>query len=129
MALMEALTHFLHLPHGFRHRELRPQVAALLGLSLEEYTPGRMTYDLRRLRLKGIITRIKKTHRYVVTTYGLKVALFFSKVYLRVLRPGWMAITETTQSLTTRLRRAFARVEAELQHLCRDARLEPTPPS
>ncbi len=129
MALMEALTRFLHLPHGFRHRELRPQVAALLGLSLDEYTPGRMTYDLRRLRLKGIISRIKKTHRYVVTTYGLKVALFFSKVYLRILRPGWMAINETTESLTTRLRRAFARVEAELQHLCRDARLEPQPPS
>ena len=129
MALMQALTRFVHLPHGFRHRDLRPQVAALLGLSLEQYTPGRMTYDLRRLRLKGLISRVKKTHRYIVTTYGLRVALFFSKLYLRILRPGWMAITETTDHLTTRLRQAFARVEAELQHLCREARLEPEPPS
>ena len=46
-----------------------------------------MTYDLRRLRLKGLIHRIPKTHRYTATTYGLKVAFFFSKLYLRVLRP------------------------------------------
>ena len=32
-----------------------------------------MTYDLRRLRFKGLIHRIPRTHRYTATTYGLKV--------------------------------------------------------
>jgi hypothetical protein len=31
-----------------------------------------MTYDLRRLRLKGLIHRIPKTHRYTATTYGIR---------------------------------------------------------
>jgi hypothetical protein len=51
-----------------------------------------MTYDLRRLRLKGVIHRIPKTHRYTATTYGLKVAFFYSKLYLRILRPQWNAL-------------------------------------
>ena len=37
-----------------------------------------MTYDLRRLRLKGLIHRIPKTHRYTATSYGLKVAFFYA---------------------------------------------------
>ncbi|MCP4202021.1 MAG: hypothetical protein GY769_08815 [bacterium] len=125
MALLQALCGFFHIPHGFRHRDLRPRVADLLGRSLDQYTSGQMTYDLRRLRLKGIISRIPKTHRYIVTTYGLKIALFFSKVYLRILRPGWLVLAEATQSFVGPLRRAFDRVQAEIDRLCHDARLEP----
>ena len=80
---------FTHLPRGFRNRDLRPQVEALLG---RPYTTAQMTYDLRRLRLKGLIHRIPKTHRYTATSYGLKVAFFYSKLYLRILRPKWNAL-------------------------------------
>ena len=44
------------------------------------------------LRLKGLIHRIPKTHRYTATSYGLKVAFFYSKLYLRILRPEWLAL-------------------------------------
>jgi hypothetical protein len=47
-----------------------------------------MTYDLRRLWLKGLLHRIPATHRYTATTYYLKVVFFFSKLYLRILRPN-----------------------------------------
>ena len=33
MAVLQALTQFAHLPRGFRNRDLRPHVAALLGRS------------------------------------------------------------------------------------------------
>jgi hypothetical protein len=89
MALLQAVCGFAHLPHGFRNRDLRPQVAALLG---RPYTGTQMTYDLRRLRLKGLLHRIPGTHRYTATTYGLKVAFFYSKLYLRILRPNWAAL-------------------------------------
>ena len=52
-ALFAALLRFDLLPHGFRNRELREAVASLCGLSLDDYGTGRMTYDLRRLRLQG----------------------------------------------------------------------------
>ena len=89
MALLQAIAGFTHLPRGFRNRDLRPQVEALLG---RPYTAAQMTYDLRRLRLKGLIHRIPKTHRYTATSYGLKVAFFYSKLYLRILRPQWNAL-------------------------------------
>jgi len=68
MALLQAILGFTHLPRGFRNRDLRPQVEALWG---RPYSAAQMTYDLRRLRLKRLIHRIPKTHRYTTTTYGL----------------------------------------------------------
>lgn len=58
MALLRAILGFTHLPHGFRNRDIRPQVEALWG---RPYSAAHMTYDLRRLRLKGLIHRIPKS--------------------------------------------------------------------
>lgn len=124
-ALLQALCLFSNLPRRFRNADLRKHVAALLGLSLDQYTPGRMTYDLRRLRLKGLIHRVPGTHGYVVTSYGLKVALFYAKVYLRIIRPGWAAIGEPRDDLRRPLRDALDLVDAEIARICDEARIRP----
>jgi len=87
-ALLAALVVFRLLPHGFGAADFRQHLAPLLGLAPAALTPGRVTYDLRRLRLHGFIARIPKSHRYHVTPAGLRLALFFTRVYARVLRPG-----------------------------------------
>jgi hypothetical protein len=46
-----------------------------------------MTYDLRRLRITGLIRRIEHTNRYILTTDGIRVAIFFTKLHNRLLRP------------------------------------------
>ena len=120
MALCQALTAFTHLPRGFRNRDLRPQVAALLGRS---YTPAQMTYDLRRLRLKGLIHRIPETHRYTATTSGLKVAFFYSKLFQRILRPNWPALLPADDTLPRSLRDALNHLEFEIQKLHQEAAL------
>jgi hypothetical protein len=125
MALFHALCSFAHLPQGFRNRDLRPHVAGLLGLDETTYTAGKMTYDLRRLRLKGLIHRIPGTTRYTATTYGLHVALFSTKVYLRILRPGWAALISDPDLIPRPLADALLQVDAELQKLCDAANLEP----
>jgi hypothetical protein len=84
-----------------------------------------MTYDLRRLRLKGLIHRIPGTTRYTATTYGLHVALFSTKVYLRILRPGWAALISDPDLIPRPLADALLQVDAELQKLCDAANLEP----
>jgi hypothetical protein len=88
MALFQALCLFSLLPQGFRNANLREHVAKLLGLSTEAYSRGRMTYDLRRLRLHGIIAREDGTNRYHVTHEGMRICLFMTKVHLRIIRPG-----------------------------------------
>ncbi len=122
MALLQTLCLFDHLARGFRNANFRLHVASLLGLTLEDYTPGRMTYDLRRLRLKGLISRLPKTNRYIATTYGLKVALFYTKVYLRVVRPGWMSIAPA-DDIPRPLRTALEQLNIEVARICDDARL------
>jgi len=90
---------FRLLPSGFASRDLRQQLVPLRGEPRQALTPGRMTYDLRRLRLHGMIERIPGTHRYQVTDYGLRVALFFTRVQARFFRP---ALSETDAPLSTR---------------------------
>src|ERR1041384_2299971 len=80
MALLLAITLFQHLVDGFHNRDLRGMVADLLGVTIEQYTASQMTYDLRRLRLKGLIFRPPRTNRYFVTPYGWKVARLFSRL-------------------------------------------------
>lgn len=124
MALLHALCLFDLIHRGFRNLDIRKHVAALLGLTLDEYRPAQMTYDLRRLRLRGLISRVDGTHRYFVTTYGLRVALFHTKVHLRVLRPAWPAVAGPADRIPRPLRVALNRVDAEVARFCDEAKLQ-----
>jgi hypothetical protein len=84
MALTGALTTTLLAATGITNKSLR---ALMTGLTHAPYSPGQMTYDLRRLRLAGLIRRIDHTNRYVLTPDGIKVAVFYTKLHNRLLRP------------------------------------------
>jgi hypothetical protein len=47
-----------------------------------------MSYHLRRLRLHGLIQRIPTTHRYRLTSFGLRTIVFCTRAYTRVFRTG-----------------------------------------
>jgi hypothetical protein len=82
-ALLDAVLRFVFVARGFTNKDLRQQFAALLGKRAEEVSPGRMSYELRRLRLHGLIERLPKTHRYRPTGKGLRTALFHTRVYAK----------------------------------------------
>ena len=96
-------------------------VADLLGVTTEQYTASQMTYDLRRLRLKGLIFRPPRTNRYFVTPYGWKVARLFSRLEARVFRPALAMFTANDAVLPFPLRKALDRVDAQLDMLIYDA--------
>ncbi|HME74039.1 MAG TPA: hypothetical protein VKM54_29885, partial [Myxococcota bacterium] len=121
--LFLALLLFRLRPCGLAHRELREQLAPLLGLAPGQLTQGRMTYDLRRLRLHRLIERMPKTRRYQVTRSGFQTALLFSRVYHRLLRHTFAAASDPSPPLTTRLRTAVDRVDQELDRLWKENRL------
>ena len=97
-ALFLSLLIFRLLPKGFSNRDLRTQFAPLLGKRPDQVTPGQMTYQLRRLRLRGFIRRIPKTHRYDVTDRGMRTALFYTASASAILRP--LADATSLQSQT-----------------------------
>jgi len=124
MALLAALISFLHLTNGLTHRALRQHVAAYLGLDLSAYTPGQMTYDLRRLRLKGILWRVPKTHRYLVTPYGYRVALLFTKLNARVFRTTFASL-DPSEPIPRPLAEALKEVDRQIDAIVDHAKLAP----
>jgi len=84
MALAGALCCVVHAVTGFTNHSLRGLVAGLLG---HDYSTNQMTYDLRRLRLHGLIERVPHTHTYRLTPEGTRVAVFYTKLHDRLLAP------------------------------------------
>ena len=114
-ALFAVLVIFSLQPQGFRNRELRPLLAQALGLDNEQITQGKMSYDLRRLRLHGIIERVAGTHRYQLTALGRRIALFYSRTFNRVVRPGLSHIAHPNLPAdTSNLTAAFHHLEVQL---------------
>jgi hypothetical protein len=113
-ALLAVLVLFCLQPEGFRNQQLRPLLAQFLGWEPEDITRGRMSYDLRRLRLHGLIERLKGSHRYRLTSAGLKVALFYSRTYQHVIRPG-LSLLHSPQDITpSGLARAYQQFENQM---------------
>ncbi len=119
MALLDALVVCRLAPAGFSNRMLREHMTPLLGSAPAPMTAGAMTYDLRRLRLHGLITRVPHTHRYTVTPQGLRIAVFFRTVHARILKPG-VALTVAPMPATTNvpLRAAFERLDKAIERWC-----------
>ena len=118
-ALMHALCLFALAPTGFRHREFRDHVAQLQGRDRATYRAGSMTYDLRRLRLHGLIERVPRSHRYRVTPTGAQVAMFYARLYTRALRP----VCSLKPQGSTGAHRAFDRLDAALANFLQEVKL------
>ena len=123
LALWHLLVWFRLLPCGFANRDLREQLAALTGQLPTTITQGRMTYDLRRLRLHGMIERIPKTHRYRVTPFGLRAALFFTRTHARLYRPVVSEVLAHAPPEERALARHFARIDEEIDKRVQRANL------
>jgi len=124
MALSAALSRFAPALNGFSNADVRETVQALLNVAPEEYTTRQMSYDWRRLRLKGLVVRIKDPHRYILTTYGRKVAYLMTKLQHRLLDVASVALNDSTQ-VPSKLAAAFRAVDAALDKLVANAQLAP----
>lgn len=117
MALAGALTVFAHSVSGFTNKSLKRLVAGLLDV---EYTASQMSYDLRRLRLHGLVERIPKTNTYVLTPDGMRTAVFYSKIHARLLRP---LLAADSAPAPTQLRRALGTIDKAIEDYVKHARL------
>ena len=119
MALTGALCLSLFAVTGITNKSLRAVTARLLGTT---YSPSQMTYDLRRLRLNGLIRRIEHTHTYTLTPDGQRLAIFYTKVNNRLLRP---LLAADQPQAPPGLRRALATIDHHVDDYIAQARLKP----
>jgi hypothetical protein len=94
LAVMQALTCFVHLARGgrFRTRDLHQRAAEALGLTTTTYRLGQLRYDLAKLRAKGLVVKIPKTHTYRLTPQGFRLCVLFLKLFQRVYGPFSAAV-------------------------------------
>jgi hypothetical protein len=119
MALAGALCTTLLAATGITNKSLR---ALMTGLLHAPYTPGQMTYDLRRLRMTGLIRRVEHTHRYVLTPDGTKIAVFYTKLHNRLLRP---LLAADQPQAPPELRAALRAIDQHIDGYINRARLSP----
>ena len=117
MALVGALCASVLAVGGFTNRSLRARVATLLGAP---YSQAQMSYDLRRLKLKGLIRRLEHTNTYVLTSDGLRVAVFYVKIHDRLLRP---LIAANSPPAPLPLRQALRTIDHHIQDYINEARM------
>lgn len=117
MALAGALCLMVHAVTGFTNASLRGLVAGLLG---RDYSRNQMTYDLRRLRLHGLIERIPHTNTYVLTPDGIRVAVFYTKLDRRLLHP---LLAADRPPGPVEVRRALATIDQAVNDYVTGARL------
>jgi hypothetical protein len=123
LSLLAVLCVFRLLPHGFTNADLRRHLAPMLGKTPGLMTSGQITYDLRRLRMHGLIERIPHTFRYQVTDTGMRSAQFLTRVHGRLLRTGLAEITDPSPPMSTALRAADRAYQAAIDDLARQAGL------
>jgi hypothetical protein len=122
-ALLHALLVFRLLPNGFLNRDLRGLLAGLLGRGPDEISAGQISYDLRRLRAHGLITRIPHSHRYRVTDPGLHHAMLITHLQTRILQPGLAQLTDPHPPSSSALRTAARGYQRALDELAQEAGL------
>ena len=111
------------LPAGFSNSQLRAHLAQLLGQPVETLTQGRMSYHLRRLRLHGLIERIPKTHRYRLTSFGLRVTLFCTRAYARIFRRGLGMLVPAASPVPSPILCSFHKLEQQIHSWVEQAKL------
>jgi hypothetical protein len=119
MALAGALCHHLGAVTGFNNKSLRGLVAGHLG---HHYNASKMSYDLRRLRLHGLIRRLPRSNTYVLTNDGIRVAVFYTKLQNRLLRP---LLEADKPPAKIEIRRALTTLDHAVQEYIQNARLAP----
>ena len=116
MALAGALCHVLDAVTGFTNKSLRGLVAGHLG---QDYNQRQMSYDLRRLRLHGLIQRLPHSNTYLLTPEGIRVAVFYTKLQNRLLRP---LLDADKPPAPIEIRRALGTLNTAVNQYTQDAR-------
>lgn len=124
MAIFAALCTVVPITDGITNRSLRSLVAQFLGAGADRYSSAQMSYDLRRLSLKGALKKLERQNRYMLTPQGRRWALFFTKSYARIFRPGFQMLEcAADNSHQAPLTKIFTDLDQAVDHLVQSAKL------
>jgi len=86
-AVMEAVLGFSVNPQGFTASDLAGRVKEILGNSISDYHARQGSYDLKKLRGKNLVRRVKHSRYYEASPEGLRAMAGFMVLREKVLIP------------------------------------------
>ena len=113
---------------AFSNADLRAVLVERLGTPADEVTPGHIGYQLRKLRGKGLVRKVKGRNLYTLTDLGYRVTIYFTKLHQRLLTPGLNTFDTTfatpPAASTHPIDRALQSLNTKFDTLARLCRLE-----
>jgi hypothetical protein len=114
---------------AFSHAELRAMLVEGFGAEAPEVTPARLSYQLTKLRGKGLLRKAAGRNRYTLTDPGYRAALYLTKLHQRLLSPTLDSLDRAVRSVLIasphRLDRALVDLNATVDHLAELSGLRP----
>jgi hypothetical protein len=86
-AVMEAVIALAVLPTGFTASDLAAKVREILNVSPNEYLPRHASYDLKKLRGKQWVQKIRKSRRYEAVPEGLQIMTALVVLREKIIKP------------------------------------------
>jgi len=74
-------------PAGFTASDVAQQVHSMTGQPESEYGPRRAAYDIKKLRAKGMVSKIGKSRRYETVPEGIRSLTALLILRDKVIRP------------------------------------------
>ena len=88
------------------------------------YGPNQMSYDLWRLRTNRLVKRVGKSYTYVLTPEGIRVCLFYTKTFRRIVDPLFAAAATGAQARAApELRDALRTIDQAVSRFASEARI------
>jgi hypothetical protein len=87
VAVLKAVVALSSIPQGLSSRDLAAKVRELTGHSEVQYGSRQGSYDLKKLRAKGLVQRVQKSRRYEATQSGLRTMAAVAILREQVLEP------------------------------------------
>jgi hypothetical protein len=106
---------------AFSHAELRGLLVDCFGAAATDVTPARLSYQLTKLRGKGLLRKVEGRNRYTLTDRGYRVTLYCTKLHQRLLSPALDSLDRAVKAALVgsphRFDRALVNLNAEFDHL------------
>jgi hypothetical protein len=113
---------------AFSNADLRGVLVERLGAPADEITPGHIGYQLRKLRGKGLLRKVKGHNLYTLTDLGYRAAIYFTKLHQRLLTPAFntfdMTLAPPLRASGHPIDRALQSLNARFDALAQLCRLE-----
>ena len=106
---------------AFSNRDLRRVLIERLNVPAEKAPPSRISYELHKMRGKGLIRKVPGRNKYALTDLGYRVILSLTRLFHRCLHPVLDGLTDPDPTRLTHsshpIDRSVCRINTEFEKL------------